>query len=125
MTRRPDVGFAATVLADPRGTILSAVALVEPGWLWWLIGIVLAPVALLVVPPLFALLLELGQYLLLRFLASGSAEYDAVRDGHPSRAHLAGRHRPLKRWAPRCQHCFEQYEEQRRQERRQARGEST
>ena len=68
---------------------------------------------------------ERAMYLIYRFLTYGSAEHEAVRDGHPSRAHLAGRHRPLKRWASRCQHCFQQYEEQRRQERRQARGKST
>jgi len=100
-----------------------------PLWLASLVAIVLFPVAVALVIVLFSLfvrLLELGAELLYRLLVSVSSdpEYEAVMTGHPSRAHLAGRHRPLKRWAPRCQHCFEQYEEQRRQERR-ARRDST
>lgn len=99
-----------------------------PDWLMWLLFLPAVVIASYVSFAAFRLLMwffEGVMYLTYRLLNAGSAEHEAIMKGYPSRAHLAGRHRPLRRWAPRCQHCFEQHQNQLREERRQARKDST
>ncbi|UVS80550.1 hypothetical protein Actkin_04301 [Actinokineospora sp. UTMC 2448] len=92
-------------LIVPAGVLLVALSL--PGW--WLVLVV--PAVALASWLTFWILAGIfggGGHLLRKALHAGEAERERVLHGHASRLHRAGLHRPLRWWRLRCQLCFGQ-----------------